>query len=150
MSSIREFSGSYRFLSNFWLCKVPFEDVTWPSLEHAFVAAKTLDPAERNQILQIHSPGQVKRYGRKLTLRPGWEEMRVDVMRQLLASKFAPGSTLATILALTSPNTLVEGNHWHDQFWGDCTCERVSCSAPGQNHLGRLLMDHRSFLIVGK
>ncbi|WP_433258205.1 hypothetical protein ACQPYK_22785 [Streptosporangium sp. CA-135522] len=35
---------------------------------------------------------------------------------------------------------LEEGNTWHDTTWGNCTCGRQSCTAPGANILRRMLM----------
>lgn len=38
---------------------------------------------------------------------------------------------------------LIEGNYWHDTYWG--VCEGV-----GENHLGKLLMEIRNELYIGK
>ena len=48
-------------------------------------------------------------------------------------------------LLSTSNATLVEGNWWHDNFWGDCYCPKCK-GIPGANTLGRLLMELRSKL----
>ncbi len=69
---IDSFQGEHRFLSNFWPAEVLLDGVVYPSVECAYVAAKTLDPAARRAILGM-SPGQAKRYGRTLALRPDWE-----------------------------------------------------------------------------
>lgn len=42
MSEIKSFTGKYSFLSNFYPCKVLFEGVRYPSVEHAFQAAKNI------------------------------------------------------------------------------------------------------------
>lgn len=47
---INSFMGKYRFLSNFWPCKVIFNGLEYPSTEHAYQAAKTLNPEERYEI----------------------------------------------------------------------------------------------------
>jgi predicted NAD-dependent protein-ADP-ribosyltransferase YbiA (DUF1768 family) len=44
----------------------------------------------------------------------------------------------------THPHRLVEGNTWHDPFWGDCHCGR--CPADGENMLGGVLMELRDTL----
>ena len=46
MQVIDSFGGEYSFLSNFHKCKVEFEGMTYPSVEHAFQAAKNPDPEE--------------------------------------------------------------------------------------------------------
>lgn len=71
------FSGPNRFMSNFIECPVDFEGINFPSTEHAYVAAKTLDLELRKEISQVNTAGQVKRLGRALTLRPDWEEIKL-------------------------------------------------------------------------
>ena len=81
-------------------------------------------------------PGDAKRLGRQVALRPGWDDLRVEVMRGLLARKFAPGTDLAPRLLATGDAQLVEGNTWGDRFWG-------VCRGQGRNQLGQLLMERR-------
>lgn len=150
---IDDFRDAYQVFSNF--ARIPVAiyshlekcEITYPTGEHAFNAAKTLDPAERAAILAAPTPGEAKRIGRRVTLRPGWDErIRYAAMRAVLEAKFAPGSSAAAVLLATGPSTLVEGNTWHDQHWGDCRCGRASCKRPGDNHLGRMLMERRTVL----
>jgi len=77
---ILEFEGTYRFLSNFWPVKVELDGLEYPSVEHAFQAAKTLDAREREKIRLAKSPADAKKLGRAVTLREGWEEMKIKVM----------------------------------------------------------------------
>lgn len=60
--------------------------------------------------------------------------------------KFA-GPHPADQLIATHPHPLVEGNTWHDQFWGDCRCDR--CPGQGDNMLGVVLMGLRNELRSG-
>lgn len=136
---IDRFSGDYRFLSNFWPVPVEFEGVVYPSTEHAFQAAKTLDVAVRRDIAGTKKPGEAKQLGRALALRPDWEQVKLDVMEEVLRCKFAPGTALAEKLAATGAQDLIEGNTWDDCFWG-------ICRGQGTNHLGRLLMKIRAEL----
>lgn len=133
--AITRFDGEYRFLSNFYPAKVTYDGVTYKTVEHAYQAAKTLDPAERLHIQVAALPGDAKRIGRTVTLRPGWDTLRLEVMRALLVQKFAHPHLRAKLLA-TAPLPLIEGNTWGDVFWGMCRGE-------GENHLGRLLMEIR-------
>ena len=73
---IIKFEGKYRFLSNFWECNIEFEGKAYSSTEHVFQAAKTLNEIEREQIRNISSAGAAKRMGRKVTLRPDWEDVK--------------------------------------------------------------------------
>jgi ribA/ribD-fused uncharacterized protein len=138
---IMVFKGPYRFLSNFWPCEVVYEGVTYPSTEHAFQAAKTLDLTKRAAICIAESPGVAKRLGRAVTLRPDWDTLRLGVMEDLLRQKFVKPS-LTKLLLATEDVVLIEGNDWHDQFWGMCFCPKHE--GRGENHLGRLLMQVRS------
>ena len=134
------FRGDYFFLSNFYPAKV----YRYPTLEHAFVAAKTVSRTERDYILQLRSPSEAKKYSRTLTLRPNWEQIELEVMETLLKEKFKDPGLRARLLA-TNDAELVEGNLWHDNFWGDCGCRKCQ-DIPGQNHLGKLLMQVRAEL----
>lgn len=138
-STIIRFGGPWAFLSNFYPCQVEMDGLKYPTLEHAYQAAKTLDKTEREKIFLAASPGEAKRLGRRAALREGWDKIRVGVMAELLRRKFArPG--LKEGLLLTE-GMLIEGNHWHDNFWGVCYCR--SCPGTGGNFLGRLLMKTR-------
>ena len=139
---IDAFTGPYFFLSNFAEIPVDFEGAVYPTVEHAFAAAKTLDPTERELIRLAARPGEAKRLGRQVALRPGWDDLRVEVMRGLLARKFAPGSELAARLLATGDAQLIERNTWGDRFWG-------VCRGHGRNQLGQLLMEWRDQLRRG-
>lgn len=135
MAEINLFRGQHRFLSNFYSCPIVFEGMLYPSLEHAFQAAKTLDPNERQTVRDMPTPGQAKRAGRKVKRRDDWDDIRVGVMRELLYQKFNEPE-LRQWLLNTGDAQLIEGNDWGDVFWG-------VCRGRGENWLGRLLMEVR-------
>ena len=117
-----------------------YDNWWYNSVEHAYQAAKTLDPKERDRIREALSPGLAKQAGRKVTLRPGWLGMRVEVMDDLLRQKFSKEPLRGWLIG-TDPQELVEGNTWGDEFWG------VNLrTGQGKNHLGRLLMAIREGL----
>lgn len=134
---ITKFHGDHAFLSNFHPVPVVFEGLEFPSVEHAYQAAKTVDPAERQRFL-TGTAAQAKRAGRKVTLRPDWAEVRLGVMERLVRQKFRRPE-LRELLLATGEAELVEGNHWNDTFWG-------VCKGKGENHLGRILMKVRAEL----
>jgi ribA/ribD-fused uncharacterized protein len=137
------FRGRWEFLSNFYPSEVKLKGKTYPTVEHAFQAAKTLDEADRERIRLAETAGQAKAMGRKVALRSGWavgnNGIRVQVMRALLKQKFAPGTELAQKLLDTEDREIVEGNTWNDTFWG-------VCNGKGKNRLGELLMAIREEL----
>lgn len=137
--AITSFSGENRFLSNFWPALVYYGGLAYPSVEHAYVAAKTVDIDLRLQIRDTETPGQVKRLGRKIELRSDWEEIKVDTMRYLVTQKFRDNKELGDLLLATGDLELIEGNTWGDTFWG-------VCNGVGSNRLGHILMEVRDAL----
>lgn len=140
---IDSFRNKNRFLSNFFPCTVYLDGVSYPSVEHAYQAAKTHDLTIRESFRSV-TASEAKRKGSNVLLRPDWEGKKLEVMKNLLEQKFREGTELRNMLDQTKGNTLVEGNYWHDNFWGDCSCNRrKDCEKEGRNHLGKLLMDIR-------
>ena len=74
---IDNFKNKYFFLSNFYLSPVKFEGLVYPSVEHAFQAAKTLDKEERKEFAILKTPSDAKKKGRHCQLRSDWEEVKV-------------------------------------------------------------------------
>lgn len=139
--SIAAFSGEHRFLSNFHLAEVEYDHVFYPTVEHAYQAAKTLSTEQRKHVLEAVTPGVAKRRGREVLMRENWEEIKLDVMYKLVYSKFAESAGLQANLFDTGDVDLVEGNYWNDTFWG-------VCHGVGENHLGKILMRVRTELRV--
>lgn len=146
---INRFEANYAFLSNFFMFPVHYEGLWFPSSEHAYQAAKTIILAERIMIRDCGSAAQAKRLGskkrKKITLRAEWDSIRVDKMTDILRSKFE-NPRLMEMLINTNPEQLIEGNYWHDNFWGDCACEKCE-DIQGRNNLGEVLMKVRSELL---
>ena len=141
---IDSFKEEHRWLSNFWYCRVELDGITYSSVEAAYVAAKTLNTAEREHVRSLKTPAEAKSYGRGLELREDWEDVKIEIMLNLLRQKFsAQNSALRQKLIDTSHQELIEGNTWGDMFWGQCY-------GVGQNNLGKLLMQVRDELIMDK
>lgn len=136
---IKEFRNEYRFLSNFHPCLIDFEGKIYNSVEHAYQAAKTRDENTRDLIRASATSGTAKRLGQRLTLRKDWEDIKIDIMRDLVRKKFNL-VTLKSALLLTGNEELVEGNWWGDRFWGQ------SPLGQGKNWLGKILMEIREEL----
>lgn len=147
MKTIEGFHGEYRFLSNFYPCRILFYGLQFTSVEAAFQAAKCADPNKRAGFCDL-SAADAKRLGRTVDLRPDWEQRKITIMNNLLVHKFHDNPELLGKLLATGTAPLVESNIWHDNFWGNCTCERCRKTA-GQNMLGQLLMKIRSSYLDG-
>jgi len=132
---IDKFAGRYRWLSNFWPAEVEYDGVRYPTTEHAFQAAKTENLGQRRHVRKARGPGEAKRLGRQVSLRPGWEAMKDGVMLDINRQKFRDPDLREKLLA-TGDAQLVEGNHWGDMYWG-------VVDGRGANRLGKILMQIR-------
>lgn len=130
---------THTFLSNFYMHD------GW-SVEHYYQAAKTDDPGWTARVLAAKTPGLAKKiaYEKGFPVRKDWFDVNLAVMKTLLRIKFMRGSMVAMALLATGDAELIEGNFWHDEFWGmdDRTWR-------GENHLGRQLMEVREELRCG-
>jgi ribA/ribD-fused uncharacterized protein len=141
---IDSFKGENSFLSNFYPSPVTMDGITYPTVEHAFQAAKTDDQEIRQQIANKATPGKAKRAGGGRGIvkdfdQVAWDVKKVATMRQLVFDKFFCYPDLADQLKATGTQQLIEGNVWNDTFWG-------VCRGNGQNHLGEILMQVRNEL----
>lgn len=134
---IGEFTGEWRFLSNFYASPLTIEGITYPTVEHAFQAGKTLNVDQRLAVSKCRTAAEAKRMGRTVTMRADWDTARVKVMTRLVGLKFRDPQLRAQLLA-TGDTELVEGNAWNDTFWG-------VCRGRGENHLGKILMQIRDY-----
>jgi len=132
---IDSFSGEFHFLSNFYASAITFAGITYPTVEHAYQAAKSTDNNIRIQIAYAATPGIAKKMGRAIFLRHDWETVKIPVMESLLRAKFQY-PFLRKLLLDTGDKKLIEGNYWGDKFWG-------VCNGAGENNLGKLLMKIR-------
>lgn len=129
---IDSFQGEYRWLSNFWPVPIKFDGETYPSVEHAYQAAKTLDKNERIKIKLATTPGSAKRLGKRIKIRPDWNDnIKLTLMEEFLIQKFSV-PFLQKLLLNTGNAELIEGNNWKDTFWG-------VYQGRGENHLGKIL-----------
>ena len=82
------FDGKYAFLSNFYPSPFTHDGIMYPTNEHFFQAMKTLNIEQRQAIANASTPGQAKRMGRQVDLRPDWETSKEYVMELGLKLKF--------------------------------------------------------------
>lgn len=176
VSVINSFSGTWKWLSNFYPCSVWADGIEYASVEHAYQALKTVDPGARAAIQRARKPGTAKALGRTVLKREGWDAMKVQVMTDLCRQKFR--GRLGSMLAETDGVHLMEGNEWNDYFWGCVWQVGATPSAfyargvydfvlppgtrsagmqhmepgwwKGQNQLGRILMNVRKLVINHK
>ena len=144
MDKIDGFRDQYRFLSNFYPCVVEVNGIVYPTAEHAYQAAKSPNHNDRLAISKLPKPGDAKRYGRVISIRSDWGQVKYATMLFILWQKFK-NEPFKSLLVNTCPLQLIEGNTWHDNIWGDCSCPRCR-NITGQDLLGKALMDIRDRL----
>jgi ribA/ribD-fused uncharacterized protein len=153
---IDSFTGEWDFLSNFFTYPIAYRNMLFKSTEHAYQADKFLDEEQRRVFTLDFNPnltaGQAKRLGLKMKpIREDWEAVKLATMRDVLIEKFTP-MEMRLKLASTVKAELVEGNWWHDTYWGVCDGSGRHKKCPGhdpygENHLGILLMEVRTLLM---
>lgn len=169
MSTIYFYNPSIRYgsFSNFFSSPVDFEGRLYPTSEHAYQAAKFIYPGASNESLVYaeliraqNTPTKAFYLGRQIVTgsypwqnklrdemkehslavpRADWDEVKVDVMRNILRNKFNQHPSLKSLLLSTGDSKIVEDSG-SDYFWGQ------GKNGSGQNMLGVLLMDLRTEL----
>jgi ribA/ribD-fused uncharacterized protein len=147
---IDSFKNEYDFLSTFYYVLLTYESIMYESVEHAYQASKSFDDKYRKMIASIpgRKAGLAKMRGQNVKLRPDWEKVKVNIMKKLLYKKFMYAH-MKNLLLQTQDKYLKEGNYHHDNFWGDCKCKKC-VNIPGQNMLGKLLMEIRKEILEDK
>ena len=154
MSYINSFRGRFVFLSNFYPCKIEHKGIEYPSVEHYYVALKVTGmqfidgvyytaPDFRELIARILDAGDVKKLGRRVKVRSDWNEKKLEFMEWGIREKFKDPK-LGEMLLDTGDLELIEGNNWHDVYYGKCSCHK--CNGSGENYLGKILMKIREEL----
>ena len=100
-----------------------------------------LVPQIQEEIRQIASPMDTAIEGRdrQNLLRPDWEEIKDEVMLQVLRMKFSQNPEIAKELLATGDAILIEHTR-NDDYWAD------GGDGSGKNKLGLLLMQVREEL----
>jgi hypothetical protein len=139
---INDFHDEYNFLSNFYPSVVVVDDISFPTVEHAFQALKLKNRTEENlrHFSKLSDPNDAKKLGRRIELRSDWDEVKYQIMYDLVYQKFSKHKQLRSKLIKTDNAILIEGNTWGDVIWG-------TCGGKGENWLGRILMQVRDTLI---
>ena len=142
---INSFQGGYAFLSNFYEgAPLLFNGLHYQNSEAAYQAGKARFPVMR--LLFINKkPGAAKQLGKRIPIRGDWDQVKADYMTKVVHAKFTQNPRIAQALIETSDTPLEEGNYWHDNFFGNCYCPKCR-SIPGENVLGKILMQERELL----
>ncbi len=151
MNKVLEFKNEYSFLSNFFNLEysIIHEGVRYNSVETAYQAQKTNDLNTKLQISRM-TPAGAKRFARTIDLRKDWEDIKVGVMKKFVEEKFLRSAELKGKLLDLKDYEIIEGNFWHDNYWGICYCKKCAPTggmSKGKNTLGKILMDLRDSIL---
>jgi ribA/ribD-fused uncharacterized protein len=140
---IDSFKYKYSFLSNFYPVTIEYEGLIYRSSEAAYQASKTKDPEIRKEFT-TYSASKSKREGNTILKdKKLWYPKSLKIMEDILRIKFSQ-DYFKKLLLDTGNRELIEGNTWHDNFFGSCICDR--CRNIGENNLGKILMKIRTEL----
>lgn len=126
----------YGCFSNFYASVVDMDGEDYLTSEHYYQAMKAQTQEEHDYIKSAPTPHESRNRGKACQLRDGWDEMRDDVMLNVVMSKFYQHSNLAAILLSTGDSELIEWAPW-DNYWGS------GQTGYGKNKLGKILMKIR-------
>ena len=130
---------AHGFFSNFSPHPVTLKGKVWPTSEHYFQAQKFAGTDHEEVIRNAPGPGEAARMGRQRSrpLRPDWEQVKDDIMREVVLAKFTQHEDLRRALLDTGDAELVEHTK-NDAYWAD------GGDGSGRNMLGIILMEVRA------
>ena len=148
--AIRAFRGQNDPLSNFFFVgtqKLLYKGRTYSSSEQAYQHTRALFHEEKQIAKEIIgkevNPHGMKNLGGRITASKAWNDIKADVMYEILEAKAACSAVFCEALKTEDPQVVfVEAVY--DDFWGSGlpyieTCTRSPGKWPGSNMMGRLL-----------
>lgn len=131
----------YGCFSNFSRHGFELDGAWWATSEHYFQAQKFPGTSHVEEIRQVKTPTYAAKMGRdrSLPLRPDWEQVKDDIMRQAVLRKFETHADIREVLLDTADELLVEKSPT-DYYWG------CGADGSGKNRLGAILMEVREIL----
>ena len=132
--------GKYGFLSNFSYYPILVNNDKFPTSEHYYQYRK-FDPKSNvaRNILIVQTPREAKNIGQSSGMREDWDNVKVQIMYDILYIKVGQNLSLKRLLLDTGNALLVEDSPY-DYYWG------CGASGEGKNILGRLWMKLREEL----
>jgi len=91
---INGFQGQYKFLSNFHKKELTFRGEHYATSEHAYQAYKTTNNEDHRLVQSQSSPRMSKKYGSLIKCRKDWENIKYDLMLEIVRAKFQDPDSL--------------------------------------------------------
>lgn len=134
-------NDDYGFFSNFSKHPIYYMG-PWKTAEHCFQAMKFFGTSFENEslIARCETPFEASKLGRSLSpIRKDWENIKVDLMYEIVKAKFVQNGKIRETLISTEQSIIIEHTK-NDCFWGD------GGDGSGENILGKTLMKVREQL----
>jgi ribA/ribD-fused uncharacterized protein len=133
--------GPYGAFSNFSRHPINVDNVIWPTSEHYFQAQKFAGTEHEDEIRAAKTPSEAARMGRDRNrpLRKDWEEVKWQIMFNIVYEKFYQHKDIRELLLSTGDADIIEHTA-NDSYWGD------GGDGSGKNQLGEVLMMVRDTL----
>ncbi|MBE1489504.1 NADAR family protein [Plantactinospora soyae] len=126
------------FLDIFHPAPVVFEGEVYPSVGHAYYAARIIEQALRVRIRAAPTAFHVRSLSGIGSHRENWADVKLPLMRRLHREKFRDPQLRAELID-TGDRVIVNGSPGGGGFWG-------ASEGDGENQVGRLLMALRRTL----
>jgi hypothetical protein len=143
---ILKFKDDYEYLSNFYTRPklLIWRGVEFDHSEGPYQLEKDQELANNPDFVRefaLYSASETKKWGKHhARLRADWNSVKVSIMHEIVKKKFDSNLDLKLKLIATGSSELIEGNWWHDNFWGTCPVG----SKNGRNELGKIHMRIRT------
>lgn len=136
---IRFYTPEFYVFNNFSAHAVEFQGKLYPTSEHAYQAAKCIDPGGREEIRNARSPLQAKSLANekyRAAKDPEWGSKKVAVLEEILRAKLEQHVEAQEALRKSGHEQIVEDSPT-DYYWGE------GADGSGLNMLGKLWMKIR-------
>lgn len=142
MDKVLFYERRWYFFSNFSAFAVYWHDRNWPTVEHAYQAAKFTDWKIRDLIQSARSAHDAKKIAQANSdrVRPDWDKVKIGIMEEILRAKLDQHPYIRAKLMETGLATIIEDSP-KDSFWGR------GPDWKGENNLGKLWMKLRDELL---
>ena len=149
--NVEPFQGYESPLSNYYPCDFKVFGVEVKSAEHGYQFSKAVQCGHEdiaNQVLSAKTALNARRIASSLPFNPNWESVKEGQMAQVLEAKAKQCQEFCDMLKESGTKILAEAVPG-DFFWSaglnKCDILKVKKNSwPGQNRMGKLLMDIRA------
>lgn len=129
----------YGYMSNFYRSLIFIFNDYYPTVEHAYQAAKTKNLHEKETIKCADTPRIARNLGQKVSMYDGFDDDKFHIMKECVFAKFSQIEELKQQLLSTGDEFLIEDSPV-DYYWG------CGADGSGKNMLGKVLMEVREEL----